>query len=51
MYRESLPTGSLVVRLNVAREPHYEAKWRDSKHRQRKRRPGAAWLEADGSGG
>jgi len=51
MYRETLPTGSLIVRPNVAGAPQYEAKWRDSRHRQRKRRLGPAWLEPDEEGG
>jgi hypothetical protein len=40
-----------VVRASATGAPLYEAKWRDSKRRQRKRRLGPAWLERDESGG
>jgi integrase len=47
---ESLPTGSLVIRAHKER-PFYEAKWRDSRRNQCKRRLGPAWLDPDGAGG
>lgn len=50
MPTERLPTGSLVVRAHKNR-PFYEAKWRDSRRSQRKRRLGPAWLDSDGHGG
>lgn len=51
MLRDELPTGALVVRTSATGSPQYEAKWRDSKRRQRKRRLGPAWLERDENGG
>lgn len=50
MPAESLPTGSLVIRAHKER-PFYEAKWRDSRRNQCKRRLGPAWLDPDGAGG
>ena len=50
MPAERLPTGSLVVRAHKER-PFYEAKWRDSRRNQCKRRLGPAWLDPDGKGG
>lgn len=50
MPAESLPTGSLVIRAHKKR-PFYEAKWRDSRRTQCKRRLGPAWLDPDGEGG
>ena len=47
---ESFPTGSLVVRAHKER-PFFEAKWRDSRRTQCKRRLGPAWLDPDGKGG
>lgn len=47
---DSLPTGSLVVRAHKER-PFYEAKWRDSRRKQCKRRLGPAWLDSDGDEG
>jgi integrase len=51
VYRDDPPTGALVVRASATGAPLYEAKWRDSKRRQRKRRLGPAWLERDEGGG
>jgi hypothetical protein len=51
MFRDDLPTGALVVRTSATGSPQYEAKWRDSKRRQLKRRLGPAWLEPDENGG
>lgn len=51
MYRDELPTGALVVRTSATGSPQYEAKWRDSKRRQMKRRLGPAWLERNEDGG
>src|SRR4051794_38580959 len=42
--------GALVVREHRGRL-FYEAKWRDSRGRQVKRRVGPAWLEGDAAGG
>ncbi len=50
MPRYGLPQGSLVVRAHNER-PFYEAKWRDSRRTQRKRRLGPAWLEGGARGG
>lgn len=45
-----IPTGALVVRAHNG-HPFFEGKWRDSAHRQVKRRLGPAWLEPSPSGG
>jgi integrase len=44
------PVGSLLIRASGGRV-FYEAKWRDSRRAQRKRRLGPAWLEARPGGG
>jgi integrase len=51
VYGDEPPTGALVVRSSATGSPLYEAKWRDSKRRQRKRRLGPAWLEREGDSG
>lgn len=43
-------TGALIVRAHKG-VPFYEAKWRDAKKRQKKRRLGKAWLETVPAGG
>lgn len=50
MRRDDPPTGALIIRDHRGR-PFYEAKWRDSRRAQRKRRLGPAWLERDSEGG
>jgi integrase len=44
-------TPSVVVREFVEGKPYFEAKWRDARGRQCKRRLGQAWVEPDGEGG
>jgi integrase len=51
MPKAKVPQGSLVIRVSVTDQPFYEAKWRDSARRQRKRRLGPAWLDPNGEGG
>ena len=48
MASDQLPTGALRVRVGPTGRPFYEAKWR-AQGRQRLRRIGPAWLEADGA--
>jgi len=51
--RRALPTsfnGTVVIREQSGRV-FYEAKWRDSRGRQVKRRVGPAWVERGGGGG
>jgi hypothetical protein len=50
MKTELIETGALIVRAHKG-TPFYEAKWRDGRKRQRKRRLGRAWLEPDPRGG
>lgn len=50
VYADQLPAGALVVRVDKAGAPLYEAKWR-ADGRQIKRRLGPAWLDGDGCGG
>jgi hypothetical protein len=50
MKTELIETGALIVRAHKG-TPFYEAKWRDGRRRQRKRRLGRAWLEPDPRGG
>lgn len=50
MKAELIETGALIVRAHKG-TPFYEAKWRDGRKRQRKRRLGRAWLEPDPRGG
>lgn len=49
MYQDILPIGYLLKRAEGG-EIYFEAKWRDSRGTQRKRRLGRAWLECDGVG-
>ena len=42
---------AVVVRVGQDGTPFFEAKWRDEKRRQVKRRLGPAWVEPDGAGG
>lgn len=50
MKTELIETGALIVRAHKG-TPFYEAKWRDGRKRQRKRRLSRAWLEPDPRGG
>lgn len=50
MKTELVETGALIVRAHKG-TPFCEAKWRDGRKRQRKRRLGRAWLEPDPRGG
>ncbi len=49
MAKQDPSAGALVIRAHNER-PFYEAKWRDSRRAQRKRRLGLAWLERDADG-
>jgi integrase len=51
MPEASASLGSLVVRSAKNGDPYYEAKWRDSRRRQVKRRLGLAWLDGDPQSG
>jgi integrase len=49
MAQQEPSPGALVIRAHKER-PFYEAKWRDSRRTQCKRRLGPAWLERDADG-